>query len=109
MYRMSFAVDAGYLAGRLAEQGVPVDDDGNATITPEIEPAALQVLREAAEGGWMVELLDDDDVPGAGDLIVVRKVADGQIGGDVVDHETVYPTGRYLRLDLAKVDRIHVY
>ncbi len=110
MQYLSFGADAGHLMERLLEHaGVDEVEAGVLLIHPEADHAALELLREAAGGGWTVELMDAEDSPGAGDTIALRSVEYGQICGDILDEETSAPTGGYLRLDLRNVEKVHIW
>jgi len=112
MQYMSFGTDAGHLMNRLLENaGISEVDINTVLIQPEADEAALEILHEAAQGGWVVELLDRADEPGTGegDLIRVRGVGLGAIHGETVDWETSAADGGYLRLDLRKVEKVHIF
>lgn len=111
MQYMSFGPDAGHLMERLLQHAGASEVDGMVLIQPEGDAAALSILREGAEGGWVVELLDREDAPdtGEGDTIMLRRVAADQIHGDTLNWETAIPDGGYLRLDLRKVERVHIF
>ncbi len=109
---MSFGPDAGHLMEQLLKHaGVGEVDINTVEIQPEADGAALEILREAAEGGWVVELLDEGDQPdeGEGDTIMLRGVERGEIHGDTLNWETAVPDGGYLRLDLRKVEKVHLF
>lgn len=111
MDRMSFGVDAGHLMERLLEHAGARDAGGGVVLLqPEADTAALELLTEAAQGGWIVELLDADDEPGAeeGELIKVTKVTGEEIVGNTVDADGKL-NGGLLRLALSKVDKIHIF
>jgi hypothetical protein len=112
MQYMSFGDSAGHLMERLLErEGASETGDGLVLIGPEAQGAALELLHEAAEGGWVVELLDADDMPdaGQGDTIKLRGIERGEIYGDVLDDSTGDLTGGWLRLDLRKVEKVHIF
>lgn len=112
MKYMSFGPDAGHwMEDLLKHAGVGEVNVNTVLIQPEADAAALEMLREAAEGGWIVELLDAEDEPdeGEGEQIMLRGVEKGEIHGDTVHWETGLRDGGYLRLDLSKVEKVHVF
>jgi hypothetical protein len=112
MEYMSFGPDAGHLMERLlAAAGTSMAEHDMVKIQPEGEAAALDILREAAEGGWVVELLDVDDEPdsGEGEQIILRQAAEGEIAGDTLSPGTGLRDHGYLRLDLRKVEKVHIF
>lgn len=112
MQYMSFGPDAGHLMEQLLKSvGAGEVDTNTVLIRPEADGAALEILCEAAEGGWVVELLGAEEEPdeGNGDQIHLRGVDKGEIHGDTLDWETAVPDGGYLRLDLRKVEKVHVF
>lgn len=112
MRYMSFGDGAGHLMERLLENtGVSEENVSTVLIQPEGYAAALQLLREAAEGGWVVELLDAEDEPGTGegDTIKLAGVANGEICGTPVDDDGDAMTTGWLRLDLNRVEKVHIF
>jgi hypothetical protein len=105
---MSFGAGAGHLMERLLENaGVTEISVNTVRIAPEAGPVALDILREA----WAVELLDADDEPdaGNGDQIHLCGIERGEIYGETLNWETAMMDGGYLRLDLRKVEKVHVF
>jgi hypothetical protein len=112
MKYLSFGPDAGHLMEDLLKRAGAGEVSTNVVLLrPEADAAALELLREAAEGGWVVELLDAEDEPdeGEGDVIMLRGVEKGEIHGDTLAWETGVMDGGYLRLDLRKVEKVHVF
>lgn len=112
MQYMSFGADAGHLMERLLRSaGAGEVSPSTVLVQPEADGAAMEILREAAEGHWVVELLDADDEPdtGEGDQIILLGVDDGVIYGYTLKPDTVDPDGGYLRLDLRKVEKVHIF
>lgn len=110
MDRMSFSADAGHLMERLLLAGALDAGGGVVVLQPEADTAAMDLLREAAEGGWIVELLDAEDEPDSdgGDVIRLAKASSEEICGYTVDADGNMDGG-FLRLALPKIDKIHVY
>lgn len=111
MDRISFGADAGHLMERLLLLAGARDAGGGVVVLqPEADAAALELLREAAEGGWLVELLDADDEPdtGEGEVVRLAKASGEEICGYTVDADGELDGG-FLRLALSKVDRVHIY
>lgn len=112
MQYMSFGPDAGHLMEELSKQaGAQVVGIDTVLVRPEADQVALGILRDAAQGGWVVELLGADTEPdcGRGEQIRVRDVSREQIGGDTLDWETAIPDGGYVRMDLRTVQKIHIF
>jgi hypothetical protein len=82
---MSFGPDAGHLMEELlSHAGAGMAGDARlrcVLIQPEADAAAMSILREAAEGGWVIEILDAGDEPdsGEGERIMVRGISQGEI------------------------------
>lgn len=111
MDRMSFGTDAGHLMERLLEHAGTRDaGSGVVLLQPEADGEALELLAEAARGGWIVELLDADDEPGTGegDTIQLAQVTGEEVGGYTLTDDGQLDGG-WLRLALSKVDKIHVF
>jgi hypothetical protein len=112
MQYMSFGPDVGHLMEELLEtSGAGEVRPGVVRLEPEADRAALDILRRAAEGGWIVELLDHEDEPdtGEGQQIRLRSVSKGEIQGETIDFDTAASNGGYLRLDLNKVEKVHIF
>jgi hypothetical protein len=59
---ISFGDSAGHLMeALLGHAGVDEVDSGTVLVRPEADDAVMQLLREAADGGWIVRLDGDDD------------------------------------------------
>lgn len=112
---MSFGPDAGHLMEELlSHAGAGMAGDARlrcVLIQPEADAAAMSILREAAEGGWVIEILDAGDEPdsGEGEQIMVRGISQGEIHGETLNWENGTPDGGYLRLDLRKVEQVHIF
>jgi len=111
MDRISFGDGAGHLMERLLRHAGARDAGaGVVVLQPEADAVAMDLLREAAEGSWIVELLDADDEPdtGEGDVIRLAKATSEEVGGYTVDADGNMDGG-FLRLALPKVDKVHIY
>jgi hypothetical protein len=109
---MSFGPDAGHLMEELLKAaGAGEASINTVELQPEADAAAMNILREAAEGGWVIEILDAGDEPdtGEGEQIMLRGVGQGEIHGETLNWENGTPDGGYLRLDLRKVEQVHIF
>lgn len=112
MQFISFGVDAGHLAQRIAGlAGSREVAEFVFHLEPEADPEALAILREAAAGGWVVEILDGAHSAsgvGMGTEISLREVVPTGLGKfNLVGDSTV--TGREQTFELARVARVHVF
>lgn len=118
MEYMSFGADAGHLMERLlAHAGAIEVNPGTVKLQPEADQAALDILREAAQGKWIVEFLDAGEEPDTekGEqlhLTEVRVTAGSllvELAGETVSYETGVRDGGWLRLPLRDIEKVHIF
>lgn len=111
MELISFGATSGHLMNELLTQdGISEVDDNTVRVQPESDRAAMQLLRRAAEGGWIVEFLDAGDEPdtGEGDAVELSLCSNGEIAGYTLDKDG-NRDGGFLRLAINKIDKVHIF
>lgn len=82
--RISFGVDAGHVMEKLLKHAGIVEIEGFVVeVQPEGEEAVRSLLRNAADGGWIVELRGGGDR----DAVMLRQADRGGVQGRLVDDE----------------------
>lgn len=103
---VTFGADAGHLMNRLLESaGVEEIDDLAVRVLPEADSALLNLLREAADGGWLVRLSGDD---GTEIDTLLRAVPPEGLFGSPVNSDGE-PIGLPVLRTWRSVKRLHIY
>jgi hypothetical protein len=107
---VSFGVDAGHVMEELlGSAGVGEVNAFTVRVQPEADDAVMAMLREAAEGGWVIRVLDKPGgAAGPGDDIRISALDSTWLRGIEVN-ENGKATGVSVAWDWGSIGQLHIY